>query len=567
MIVETPAPASESATRPSTAATAREIIFTRWDYGAYLLLSAVGLVSIAYFGAYWFSYEDWHDSPILFAGLTLFLLARLSINQLQWMSLYSMRRPAPTTPKSGWRVGVATTFVPGAEPIEMLEQTVGALVAMDYPHDTWVLDEGDDEKVKAVCDRLGAFHFSRRNIPQYQTTSGRFQSRSKHGNYNAWLDATGFQDYDIIVGFDPDHVPRSDFLLNVIGDFDHPQIGYVQAAQAYYNQEASFIARGAAEETYAYYSSTQMAHYAMGYPIVTGCHHSHRVEALKDVGGFAPHDGDDLLITLLYRARGWQGVYVPKVLARGLTPVDWNGYLAQQRRWARSVLDIKFRIYPKLARQLSLKERIVSFLHGFYYLRGLATTFGIFLLCVMLATRGEPKVIGELSFAKAGWLLAVLQLCAFYRQRFFLDWRRECGFHWRVVLLEYAKWPYFLLAALEVMMNRRAPYVLTPKVRSTSRPTMSLWPHLVIAALVGVCWLVGAGRGSLPAVLHLWAGAIVAVSLGLLWTERLGFPPPYEKRVSAWWCGESGHAFAGGPAGPGAAGAEEAPVTGFDPKH
>src|SRR5215468_4921127 len=93
---------------------------------------------------------------------------------------------------------------------------------------------------------------------------------------------------------------------------------------------------GAAEETYAYYSAAQMAAYALGYPIITGCHNAHRVTALQAVGGFAPHEADDLLLTLHYRARGWRGVYVPQVLARGLTPVDWPGYLQQQRRWARS---------------------------------------------------------------------------------------------------------------------------------------------------------------------------------------------------------------------------------------
>ena len=56
--------------------------------------------------------------------------------------------------------------------------------------------------------------------------------------------------------------------------------------------------------------------YAMGYPIVTGCHTTHRAAALKAVGGFASHDADDLLITLLYRSQGWRGVYVPKILAR-----------------------------------------------------------------------------------------------------------------------------------------------------------------------------------------------------------------------------------------------------------
>ena len=88
-----------------------------------------------------------------------------------------------------------------------------ALVTLDYPHDTWVLDEGDEDRVKALCLRLGAKHFSRKNLSHYQTDSGLFQSRSKHGNYNAWLYEIGFKRYDIITAFDPDHVPQPCFSL------------------------------------------------------------------------------------------------------------------------------------------------------------------------------------------------------------------------------------------------------------------------------------------------------------------------------------------------------------------
>jgi cellulose synthase (UDP-forming) len=225
--------------------------------------------------------------------------------QFRWWLLLWMRRPLPTPARSGWRVAVATTFVPGAESLDMLAETLQALAALDYPHDTWVLDEGDAADVKALCARLGVRHFSRRALPVYQSAQGRFQARSKHGNYNAWLAEHGFAHYDLLMNIDPDHVPTPTFLSEGLGYFDDPRIGYVQVAQAYYNQGASFIARGAAEETYAYYAATRMATYAMGFPIVTDCHTIHRVAALQQVGGFAPHDADDLLITFLYRRAGW----------------------------------------------------------------------------------------------------------------------------------------------------------------------------------------------------------------------------------------------------------------------
>lgn len=65
----------------------------------------------------------------------------------------------------------------------------------------------------------------------------------------------------------------------------------------------SFIARGAAEETYAYYSSIQMTNCTLGYPIVTGCHNTHRVTALRQVGGFAPHAANDFALPRLWVER------------------------------------------------------------------------------------------------------------------------------------------------------------------------------------------------------------------------------------------------------------------------
>jgi len=416
----------------------------------------------------------------------------------------------------------------------MLEETVRALVALDYPHDTWVLDEGDDDRVMSLCFRLGASHFSRKHIPAYQSNDGTFKSRSKHGNYNAWLYEVGLDRYEIVVGFDPDHVPNPHFLTTVLGYFEDPKVGYVQAAQVYKNQKASFIARGAAEETYAYYSSLQMASYAMGYPIVTGCHNTNRVTALRQVGGFAAHDADDLLITQLYRASGWEGVYVPQILAKGLTPVDWNGYLTQQQRWARSVLDIKFRQFPKIAGKLPVSARLISSLHGLNYVQeGILPAGGLIVMAVMLVT-GSTPVLAYLTGVKLAILLGVVQFSDFYRQRFYLDWRNECGLPWRAAVLRFAKWPYFLLALYEAILHRQVSYSITPKVKEKSRSIrLLLWPHLLVALLVCAAWVISVvSANDISPSVHAWTAIIVAGTLALISTELLmQFPHPSGKKL------------------------------------
>ncbi len=97
----------------------------------------------------------------------------LLVNQQgRWFLLLPMRRPEPMSAPAGLRVAAVTTYVPGVESREMLVATLSALVAIDYPHDTWLLDEGDEPAVAELCARLGVHHFTRRHRPEYQADAG-----------------------------------------------------------------------------------------------------------------------------------------------------------------------------------------------------------------------------------------------------------------------------------------------------------------------------------------------------------------------------------------------------------
>ena len=506
-----------------------ERVFGLRDVPLYALLTVVNLAAVAWLLMFWLAHVEWSAETPAYLLLTVSLIVPLTMFQSRWAALPIMRRPKHMPASPGWKVGVATTFVPGAEDIRMLERTVRALVAMDYPHETWVLDEGDDQRVRALCEHAGARHFSRKGIERYEQAAGRFEARTKHGNYNSWLDAVGFERYDIVSAFDPDHVPKREFLSRVLGYFAAPSVGYVQAPQFYYNQRASFVARGAAEETYAYYSSIQMCGYALGFPIVTGCHNTHRVRALKEVGGFAPHEADDLLITVNYRVAGWTGVYVPERLAAGLTPVDMDGYLTQQRRWARSVLDVKLRILPKVGGAIPVRERVFTFVHGLYYLHGLGSLLGLGLLAFMLATGRTPAVLSVATGKRVLVLYFVLQLCHVFRQRFFLEPERERGLQWRAAILRLAKWPHVLLALRDVLSGPNRGYTITRKVRAGRRRYAAARVQVIVGGVIGSALAAGEARGVLHNRLLIVAAAVVVMmSLFVAASELRRFPPPYD---------------------------------------
>jgi hypothetical protein len=131
-------------------------------------------------------------------------------------------------------------------------------------------------------------------------------------------------------------------------------------------------------------------------------------------------------------------------------------------------------------------------------------------------------------------LSMILLLCDFYRQRFYLDWRNERGWHWRAGVLQLAKWPYFLVALFQVLSNRRFPYVVTNKLGGQPQTYVLLGPHILVAALIATAWIVGIMSGiKLDPILHILAGSTLGGIFLLLATEHMNFPQPYDPSLSA----------------------------------
>ena len=99
-----------------------------------------------------------------------------------------------------------------------------------------------------MCADLGVHHFSRRRARAWNRPSGAFKAKSKHGNYNAWLEAHG-DDYDFFLGVDPDHVPRPNFAELFLGYFRDPDVAFVVGPQVYGNYD-NFVVRAAESQQF-----------------------------------------------------------------------------------------------------------------------------------------------------------------------------------------------------------------------------------------------------------------------------------------------------------------------------
>jgi cellulose synthase (UDP-forming) len=112
------------------------------------------------------------------------------------------------------------------EPVELVRRTVRAALAIRYPHQTYVLDDGNSNAMRTMAEAEGAGY-----IVRSEDWRGR-PRHAKAGNLNnALLQTQG----ELIVMLDADQVPQPTLLDRTVGYFRDPRMAFVQTPQPFYN--------------------------------------------------------------------------------------------------------------------------------------------------------------------------------------------------------------------------------------------------------------------------------------------------------------------------------------------
>ncbi len=510
---------------------------TRSDRVAYWLLMTLGVASLLWFYAWWTQSGRlpvnghgpvWQITDMLiYLALTFVLSHRVFMDVFVWVVARKIRpiRPAPI-PQTGLRVAFITTFVPGVEGLDLLTRTLPAMLEADYPHDVWLLDEGDHAGARELAESLGVRYFTRHGKREYQLVAGPFTRRTKGGNHNSWYDNYA-EDYDVVAQIDTDFIPRRDFLTQTLGHFRDPQIGWVITPQIYGNTD-SLVTRGAAQQQFTFYGPVLRGLAGRGMANMLGANHVVRVSALQEIGLYAGHITEDLLTGMRLHARGWRSEYVPLPLAVGEGPDTWKAYFNQQERWAYGCMDVLGKHALPLTKPMSWSWRglYLSLMQG--YFSGLAGAVG----CVLLLL----YFLGGLDISRLDWqevlvfgapLFTVRQVIRVWLNRFSVRPEVEGGLRWAGGLISVAAWPIYFAALVKVLRQESLTFQVTPKgrvgkakgsARHRFRPHLA-WAMTSLGSLVAMAFL---ERWS--PVLAAWA-VVNAVTLGGLWltanlTER-----------------------------------------------
>ncbi len=408
------------------------------------------------------------SNPILY-GMLLFTFIFTCLKVLyEWYHYLHITVPETPRAKKTYSVDIFTTYCKG-EPYEMIIETLTALQAITYPHDTYLCDEDNDEYLKGVCGQLGVHHITRTN-----------KINAKAGNIN---NALKYSNGELCVVLDPDHVPHPNFLDPIVSHFNDPKVGFVQIVQAYENHRETLIAKGAAQQTFHFYGPMMMTMNKYGTVLAIGANCTFRRTALESIDGHAAGLAEDMHTSMQLHAKGWKSVYVPRVLARGLVPATLLSYYKQQLKWSRGVFELFVTSYISLFKNFTWRQKLHYGLAPMYYLSGLVFMINFLIPIISLFTDVYPLKMDLYLFfvLSAPFIVSILVIRNYVQQWVMEDTER--GFHIVGGLLLIGSWWVFNLGLLYTLIRKDVPYIPTPKDNKDQNSLLINIPNIAVLVL------------------------------------------------------------------------------------
>ncbi len=319
-----------------------------------LVVRAVAVVALAY-SAYWIWWR-WTATlnpahPVFSVVLVVAETTGLVSMFFFVFNVWRLTRREPPPPPDGLDVDVFITCFD--EPLQLIRRTAIGARAIRYPHNTFVLDDGKRNEVRAMCQELGVGYIRRRG-----------REHAKAGNLNHALTVTSAE---FVLQLDADHVPLPNILDRLLGYFENPKLAMVQSPQDFYNTD-SFThvvndeGRRLWEENRLFFSIVQPGLDRNNAAFFCGSCGVLRRAAIDEIGGFSTQTiTEDMETTLVLHARGWQTYYHGETLAYGLAPANATQYHVQRLRWGQGTMQIMRKMNPLFLPGLTWQQRLSYF--------------------------------------------------------------------------------------------------------------------------------------------------------------------------------------------------------------
>ena len=359
------------------------------------------------------------------------------------------------------------------EEVQTIRRTVAAALAMDGRHNTYILDDGKSEEVRALAAELGAKYIVREG-----------NAGAKAGNINHALSVTNGEFFAIL---DADFVPTADFLYQTVPFFAEANVAFVQTPQAYGNF-GSLISRGAGYMQSVFYRYILPGKNRFNAAFCVGTNVVFRRTAIEQIGGmYTDSKSEDVWTSLELHEHGWKSIYISTVLATGDTPETIEAYTKQQLRWATGGFEILLKSNPfSRKRKLTLDQRLQYFGTATFYLTGI--TPGLLLLVPpMQIYLGLMPINSGVAFST--WLFFYLGM---YGMQVLVALYTIGSFRWETLMLATASFPIYGRALVNAVFRRDQKWHVTGSTVKKASPfnfitqQLMAFVFLLITSAVGI---------------------------------------------------------------------------------
>ena len=296
---------------------------------------------------------DTFDYIVLFSYFSiLFLLAVYGAYRIkQVIDFWRYRNfvPEPAGHFAEEELPLITVQLPLFNELYVVDRLLKAVTAFDYPREKLeiqVLDDSTDETVKvaeAVVAKYAEQGFDIHYIHRTDRT-GFKAGALENGNRTA--------KGELLAIFDADFVPKPDCLRKLVHFFTDPLVGCAQMRWAHINGNYNLLTRLQTIMLDGHFVVEQTTRNRTGgFFNFNGTAGIWRRKAIEMSGGWQ-HDTLTEDTDLSFRAQlmGWRFIYLLDEEAPAEIPVEINAFKAQQRRWAKGVMQVGLKLYPRIWR-------------------------------------------------------------------------------------------------------------------------------------------------------------------------------------------------------------------------
>ncbi len=413
---------------------------------------------------------DWTVILLYFVILTLLaILGLYRVRMVYQFWRYRNVKPSPQRRYAESELPRITVQLPLFNEMYVIERLLQSACELDYPRhllDIQVLDDSTDESVKiaeAEVEKYKALGYDIHYIHRTDRTGYKAGALE-----NGLKTAKG----ELVAVFDADFTPRPDCLRKMVDYFSDEQVGLVQMRWGHINADFSLLTRIQELMLDGHFVVEQTSrNRSGGFFNFNGTAGMWRRAAIDYSGGWQ-HDTLTEDTDLSFRAQlmGWRFVYLVDEDVPSELPVEMNAFKAQQRRWAKGLVQVGLKLMPRLWKNptLTWQQKLELFFRLFGNCAApLMIALSILHIPVLIA-RFNQGMFQMILLDLPLMFLATFSVVTFYGTTILYLHPKE---KWRLLLIPLAMAMGIGLvfsntrAVLEALFGIQSSFVRTPKYK------------------------------------------------------------------------------------------------------